>query len=178
MVHDEQEMSRYLAGDAAAFAELFRRYQPELLRFFRHRRFQGADCDDLVQQTFLQLHRARGDFRAGERLRPWLYTIARNVACDHGRRLARRAEQAGDFERYEGPVPLAQTRIEVRGAGALDGALRQLSLRDRRLIDEHFAQERTFHELAQRDGVQEAALRVRAHRARARLRAMLDERAA
>src|SRR5262249_34563190 len=138
------------------------------------RRFQPADCHDLVQQTFLQLHRARDRFRAGERLRPWLFTLARNVGCDEGRRASRRPERASDVERWATAIESPEAReLRVGDVYGLLPALQQLSTPERRLIDEHFGQERSFGELARRDGVHAGTLRVRAHRAREKLRALL-----
>ena len=175
---DEDLMAAYVAGDEQAFDELFRRYSPVLLGFFRRRRFQPADCHDLVQQTFLRLHRVRAQFRHGERVRPWLFTLARNLGCDELRRVNRRAERCGDVD--GGWVSSFSAPPTTRGddARVLARALARLSQPEQHLIDEHFAQERSFHELAVRHGVQAATLRVRAHRARSKLRALLTGRAA
>ena len=44
----------------------------------RHRQL-GLEASDLVQQTFLQLHRARRDFDPSQKLKPWIFTIAMNL---------------------------------------------------------------------------------------------------
>ncbi len=74
-VSDEALFARYVAGDRAAFRLLFARYGP-LLRRILARRVREDLVDDRVQQAFLQLHRARNDFREGGRLRPWLVALA------------------------------------------------------------------------------------------------------
>src|SRR3954447_13908404 len=79
MLTDEELMVSYKTGDAPAFAEIFRRYAPLLLRVMQHQLGRREDAHDLVQQTFLQLHRSRADFRDGASLRPWLLTIAINL---------------------------------------------------------------------------------------------------
>ena len=83
-------MAAYVGGDRSAFAVLFERYAPRLLRLMQRDLGRGEDAHDLVQQTFLQLHRARRDFRAGAKLRPWLFTIALNLKRQHFRRQGRR----------------------------------------------------------------------------------------
>jgi RNA polymerase sigma-70 factor (ECF subfamily) len=178
---DEAQMAAYLAGDPRAFAELFRRYAPLLTQYFRRRAWQTADCHDLVQQTFLQLHRARAEFREGERLRPWLFTIARNVGCDYARKVSRRCELPCDVESQPAQPLAAVTPVPslaVEASRSLALALARLSLPDRQLIDEHFGEDRSFGELASRHGVRATTLRVRAHRARAKLRELLTEHAA
>ncbi len=83
-------------GDHAAFKELFERYSAQLLRMMRRQIRSDEDARDLVQQTFLHLHRARYDFRLGSALRPWLFTIAMNLRREYFRRQARRPELLGD----------------------------------------------------------------------------------
>src|SRR5450432_4495038 len=89
MSTDEELMDRYLAGDREAFRELFRRYAPVVLRLVR-RNVPTDEAHDLVQLTFLHLHRGRKDFRRGARLRPWLCTIAINVRRQYFRSLKNR----------------------------------------------------------------------------------------
>jgi RNA polymerase sigma-70 factor, ECF subfamily len=68
MSSDEELMAAYVTGDASAFSEIVRRYAPVLERFMRRGLYQSEDAEDLVQQTFLQVHRARKDFDVRERL--------------------------------------------------------------------------------------------------------------
>ena len=102
-------MVAYRRGDADAFRELFIRYTPLLRRWLRRWVFSEELVTDLVQQTFLQVHRARHDFREGAPLRPWVMAIAHNLAREQGRRKSRRPE-----------VPLAthgprEPAVEARG---------------------------------------------------------------
>lgn len=177
-IRENDLMSAYLAGDEQAFGELFRIYAPVLIRFFMRQGKRLSDAQDLTQDTFLQLHRARADFRAGEPLRPWLFTIARNRCHDHGRRLRRKPEAFCEVDNYEAPQPAHETQslIAAERRHALRGALAKLSQPERRLLDEHWFGERAFAEIAARDGVQSSTLRVRAHRACQRLREMISVR--
>ena len=67
---DEELMQAFAGGDSAAFGELFARWAPALLRVTHRHLGRRADAEDVVQQTFLQLHRARRDFKPGMKLRP------------------------------------------------------------------------------------------------------------
>jgi RNA polymerase sigma-70 factor (ECF subfamily) len=51
-------------------------------------------ADDLLQETFLRIHRARGTFKAGAAAVPWAYAIARNAWLDHARSASHRDERA------------------------------------------------------------------------------------
>jgi RNA polymerase sigma-70 factor (ECF subfamily) len=87
---DEELMAAYVRGDGVAFKELFGRYAPKLERLMLRELFAREEAHDLVQQTFLQLHRARLDFDPEQRFKPWIYTIAMNLKREHFRRRRRR----------------------------------------------------------------------------------------
>ncbi len=159
---DEELMAAYVAGEAAAFDEIFRRYAPVLFRTLR-RGAGGEDAGDLVQQTFLQLHRSRGDFTRGAALRPWLFTIAINVKRQHLRTLSRRREaRVGDgIEQLAGAVEASE------GEGprvAIAALLAELPPGQREVIELHFVEDLSFARVAEVVGVSLAAVRVRAHR--------------
>lgn len=174
---EKELMSAYLAGDERAFGELFRIYAPVLIRFFMRYGKRLSDAQDLTQDTFLQLHRARADFCAGEPLRPWLFTIARNRCHDHGRRLRRRPEALREVDVYEAPqTHEPQALIVAERREALHSALAKLSQPERKLLDEHWFGDRAFTEIAARDGLHSSTVRVRAHRACQRLRELISVR--
>ena len=58
-------MAAYVAGDRRAFEQLFARLAPRLHRFFRRSFSAEATADDLLQVTFLKLHRARDTYKVG-----------------------------------------------------------------------------------------------------------------
>ena len=67
---DEALFARYVAGEDHAFETLFARYAPALTRLMRRQIRSQEEAAELVQQTFLQLHRARHDFRRDAQLGP------------------------------------------------------------------------------------------------------------
>jgi RNA polymerase sigma-70 factor (ECF subfamily) len=77
---DEALFAAHRAGDGTAFERLFRRWQGPLRRHLTRMLDDPAAADDLVLETFLRLHRHRDRWREGTPLRPWLFTIARNLA--------------------------------------------------------------------------------------------------
>ena len=93
-----------MAGDAAAFRLIFERYAPLLMRTMLRELYVREEANDLVQQTFLQLHRARADFDAGQKLKPWIFTIALNLKREYFRRKKRRPERSLDAESMLEPV--------------------------------------------------------------------------
>jgi RNA polymerase sigma-70 factor (ECF subfamily) len=171
---DEQRMNAYVQGDTRAFTALFQAYGPMLFRYFVRQGKRPHDAQDLVQQTFLQLHRSRADYRIGEPLRPWLFTIARNVSHDLGRRQQRRPETCCDVDTYQAGEPTRESLIHAERTRALALALEQLPDEHRSLLNEHWFEDRSWTEIATRDGLHPGTLRVRAHRACIQLRAMID----
>lgn len=166
---DEELARRWLADDTSAFDAIFRRYAPRLLGLFRR---GGADepvAQDLLQQTFLHVHRARRDFRRGVSLRPWLFAIACNVQREHWRRRSRRPEAALDDATSPSVDPGASTpreRLVRRALGQLPDAQREV-------IVLHWFEDLTFPEIAAVLGASVPAVKVRAHRGYEALRALL-----
>ncbi len=168
-------MVRYVAGDERAFEEVFRRYAPRVLGYMRRGYLTGREAEDLAQQTFLQLHRARFDYRPDRPLGPWLMTIARNVKHDFLRRIGRRGVPAG----LEGLEPASDDpggpRLEAREA--VEGALAHLPASLRRVVELHWLSHLSFAEVAESLGISRSAAKVRAHRAYRALRRFLEDRA-
>jgi RNA polymerase sigma-70 factor (ECF subfamily) len=164
---DEALMQAYAAGDASAFHELFRRYAPRLLALFRCGGSQ--DASDLVQQTFLQLHRARTSYYPEAPFRPWLMTIARNLRRDHFRRLRRRPIGTEEFAGQSMIAPGSSAEVVLELKRALR-ALRDLPAREREVIALRCASGLSVAETALQLGSTEAAVKARAQRGYRRLR--------
>jgi RNA polymerase sigma-70 factor (ECF subfamily) len=82
-------MSRYSRGDDQAFAIVYDTVAPRLVGYLRRRVSDTARVEDIVQQTFLQMHAARGTFIDGAEVLPWAFTIARRVMVDLSRKSSR-----------------------------------------------------------------------------------------
>lgn len=89
---DAQLLAKFLAGDDAAFGTLVHRYSRDLFQFVARFVQNAASAEDIVQETFVQVHQAAGGFDQARRFRPWLFTIAANKARDHLRSRSRRRE--------------------------------------------------------------------------------------
>jgi RNA polymerase sigma-70 factor (ECF subfamily) len=171
---DEDLMSAYIAGDAAAFRELFARYATGLARAIRAHVAADDEVRDVVQQTFLQLHRSRRDYHPGDPLRPWLYTIAFNLCRDrwrqHGRRHEIDLEAAPELAATGTPADALEAK---RRSERLRAALAQLSDDQRWVVEMHWFGEIPLSEVATSLGISLSAAKVRAHRAYQRLREIL-----
>src|SRR5688572_19889996 len=167
-------MAAYISGDASAFRELFSRYSALLYRMMLRDLRRPEEARDLVQQTFLHLHRARNDFDDRLRFRPWVFTIALNLKREHFRRVRRRPESSLDAEGAPEPVAAGHgDRAEAKQAISL--GLERLPRDQREVIELHWFDGLSFAEVAEVVGASVAAVKVRAHRGYVGLRRLLDE---
>jgi len=163
-------MLAYRQGDKRAFDELYRRYSPALLRMFRARGISDSHSQDLTQQTFLHLHRARKDFRSGSKLRPWLYTIASNTRRQFFRRGSRKPESP--LESAE--EPSTQPGQAMNAQHDVRKAIAQLTEDMADVVLLHWFAGLTFPEIAQVLGIGVPTAKGRAHRAYAALRIRME----
>lgn len=89
---DVRLMLRVRDDDAAAFEELMLRYQNRLVSLLAHLVGKRDLAEDLAQDVFLRVYRARKRYVPGSKFSTWLFTIANNVASNALRGLSRRRE--------------------------------------------------------------------------------------
>ncbi|MBX3426028.1 MAG: sigma-70 family RNA polymerase sigma factor [Pirellulales bacterium] len=89
---DVRLMLRVRDGDAQAFEELMLRYQGRVASLMTHLVGRRDLAEDLTQDVFLRVYRARGRYVPGSKFSTWLFTIAHNVAANSRRSAARRRE--------------------------------------------------------------------------------------
>lgn len=171
-------MERYQAGDYAAFEELYGRFARRLKGFFRRQLLRfGAQEDDLVQETFLQIHRSRATYLPGRAVTPWVFAIARHVyLMDRRRRTRRIAPEVGEealasLGRESGEEAL-HLRLQLEAALGRIGTGRRVAL----LLHDLWGW--TFGEIGDHLAIGEGASKLRASRGRADLREILTEREA
>lgn len=114
---DVRLMLQVRDDDAGAFEELMQRYQSRMVSLMIHLVGKRDLAEDLAQDVFLRVYRARKRYVPGSKFSTWLYTIANNVASNALRGLARRKEvnlaerETGEF----GTNPLAAKALAASG---------------------------------------------------------------
>ena len=83
----EAEVARLRRGDLDALAEMVTRYQHRLYRYLLRMVRQPAEAEDLFQQTWLRVATQIRRFDPHRNFEAWLFTLARNLAIDHLRRV-------------------------------------------------------------------------------------------
>ena len=86
---DRADMERLMTGEDAALNDLMDRHATAVFHFLCRMVGNEDDANDLAQETFARVFRARASFRRGEKFSTWLYTIAANLARNHFRWRAR-----------------------------------------------------------------------------------------
>jgi RNA polymerase sigma-70 factor (ECF subfamily) len=182
-MHEEQEarwrawMTAAQDGDSAAYEKLLVELLPAVRLLVRRRLFDPNAVEDVVQNVFVSLHRARHTYRPERPFRPWLAAIARNASVDFMRERQRRGRREVSLELDSVPEPAVSAREP--DAEALDPALRdaleRIPAAQREAVELIHLAGLTVAEAAARVGVSAGALKVRAHRGYRALRAILEE---
>ena len=168
----QAQMVAYQAGRVEAFDALYAARAPELRSYLLAVCRDAARADDLVQETFLRLHRARATYQPGLPLRPWVRGIARRVYLMDRRAALRRGRRE---DAAVETAPAIQTAVARPGERhGLERALAGVPAETRRPFLLHHLFGFSFAEIAARLGIQPGAAKVRSSRARLRLRALLN----
>lgn len=171
-------MERYAAGDDAAFGDVYDAVAPRLYAYLRRRTRDESRAEDLVQRSLLHMHRARGSFLAGSAVLPWAFAIARRLLIDELRRDRRDvlfgAEMViEDLDVAQGGFG-AESDVEARQlARIIHAELGRLPETQRAAFELMRFDGLSHAEAAQALGVTVSAVKLRAHRAYAALRAVL-----
>jgi RNA polymerase sigma-70 factor, ECF subfamily len=89
LLPEDLAMNRYAQGEDDALEVIYDALAPKLYGFVMRRTRDGAQSEDLVQQTFLQMHKARGSFIEGSRVAPWAIVICKRLMLDGMRKQVR-----------------------------------------------------------------------------------------
>lgn len=185
MADPKELMARYCDGDASAFRELYAAVSPRLYGYLVKMSRSRALADDLLQQTFLKVHRARAAYVRGADPLPWIYSIAHRTFIDEVRKGKRAKVNVGDGD------DLPEIAADI-GGNALDAteeprvdsellastldALAGLPEQQREAVVLTKLEGKSVAEAAEIVGTSVGAMKVRAHRGYEALRKLLGGR--
>jgi RNA polymerase sigma-70 factor, ECF subfamily len=185
---DEQLFQRYTAGDHDVFRVLVERYEPRIQGFLRKRLNDEERVQDLTQDTFLRIHRARESYDPSRKFSTWIHTIANNLLKNEFRNRSRRRETtftdlrpevsaAGavsrpvEFESH-GADPERETyRSELRDA--IDTAIEKMDPHHRVPFVMREVEDLSYEEIAEAIGIPVGTVKSRLNRARNAFRMLL-----
>lgn len=150
--------------------QVWKDFRSQVRRFLLHRVRDEALADDLLQETFIRIHRGLGSVRDPSRIMPWLSSVARNVVTDHYRK------QSHDNKEL-GPVPAGDpetaTNYNQELGHWLTGVVTTLPEKYRRAFELAEIEGRKQREVAEALGLSLSGAKSRIQRARAMLRKSL-----
>jgi RNA polymerase sigma-70 factor (ECF subfamily) len=185
---DVRLMLRVRDDNSGAFEELMQRYQSRLVSLLAHLVGRRDLAEDLAQDVFLRIYRARKRYVPGSKFSTWLYTIANNVASNARRGMARRKEinlvskDSGEMGgnpldaaalAASGLMPTRQLdKAELREVVKL--AISALNERQRMAVLLNKFEHLSYDEIAEVMQMSPSAIKSLLSRARANLREVLD----
>jgi RNA polymerase sigma-70 factor (ECF subfamily) len=164
-VNDRELLARIQAGDDQAFTRLVETWTPRLLRWLIVTGCPHHDAEDVVQETFLRVHRHAAAYRPRWAVSTWLFTIAQRLRLD----LVRRPHEPMR-DQAAPPAP------EPADGGLWDMVRTLLGPDEHHLLWLRYGEDLEPGAIAAVLGINGLACRVRLHRARARLRDALTAR--
>jgi RNA polymerase sigma-70 factor, ECF subfamily len=174
------------AGDESAFAEIVRRYSPRVFsvasRFFRQRSL----VEEAAQEVFLKAFTQLGSFEGRGSMEGWLTRIATNTCLNMVRGAKRRPEftvsdltedEQGWLDQQSAGVQSAQPSVEnsVVATDLADRLLSVLSPEDQQALLMIDGEEASIKEVAEATGWSESKVKVRAFRARRKVREAMEK---
>lgn len=171
-------------GDTRSFARLMEVNSAAVYRHALRMVGNSADAEDLVQETFVRLHRSLARFRGESRVATWLYRTVSRLAIDQLRReklkrallIGRRSEDGLDpLEQVADAAPSAQKNLlERERHQRLLALLQRLSPRQRAVFSLRHFEERPLREIAEILGLELGTVKAHLHRAVSQLREIID----
>lgn len=181
-----ESVRRVLDGDVEAFAAIVNAHK-QLIAADLARRLPPQDVQEVAQDTFIRAFRGLASFRGEAPFRIWLLRIARHAAMDFWRKRYRRRDRTfSDLDdaallhvETSQQEQLASQRADrdarENAQEWLEAALRRLSPDDRAVITLVELENFSMEDAARRLGCGLSAVKVRAFRARRRLKAVLED---
>jgi RNA polymerase sigma-70 factor (ECF subfamily) len=175
---ERRAIEAVLAGEHGAFRVLVERYHRGVYVMIFRLVSNSADAEDLAQQAFVSAFDALGSFKLELRFSTWLYRIGLNLAKDHLKSKKRSETSLGDSDvgeaAFAGRVGSTDERVHAHERERLLArAFEALSFADREILVLKDMEERSFEEIKDIVRSPVTALKIRAVRARARLKKAL-----
>jgi RNA polymerase sigma-70 factor (ECF subfamily) len=174
---DWTDIAKTLNGDRHAYARIVSRYQDQITaQVWRYSR-QRADCEQLVHEVFVEAYLSLPAYKGRAPFLHWLRRIATRVGYRYWKQQARARRQSSvpiqDWHRSVEPV---NNDNAEQAASVVHGVLGELPPRDRLVLTLIYLEGRSIAEAAQQLGWSQTMVKVQAHRARKKLKKLLDER--
>ena len=177
MSEEDQElralMIHYQGGSLEAFQEIYAQLAAGVRRYLLHLAGGSEIADDLLQETFLQMHRSRAAYNPDYAVKPWVFGLARNVFLMN-RRAARRWARIHESREDLPEFPVLPEADRLGSQDEIRRCFAYLSPDYSEAVLLHHQWGFSFEEIAGMLGISAAAARARASRGMADLRVALN----
>jgi RNA polymerase sigma-70 factor, ECF subfamily len=180
----DSDVAQLRRGDLDALSTLVTRYQNRLYRYLLRMVRQPAEAEDLFQQTWLRVAEKIQHYDPRRSFEAWLFTLARNLAIDHLRRV--RPESLDEPIGAAAQGETAATRLPSQERPAIEGILQReraqrlgavletLPVVQREVLTLRFEEEMKIEEIAEVLGAPLSTVKTRLRRALERLRVTME----
>ncbi len=133
---DAELMIRFQRGDEDAFAVLVRRFQGRVVSLAYRYLGSAADAEDLAQEVFLRVYRAKETYEPSAKFSTWIYRITANASLNHLRSKKARRKVSGAMPGGDGGEPEAEFEDERAEAPGERMEKDELARVLRRIVDD------------------------------------------
>jgi RNA polymerase sigma-70 factor (ECF subfamily) len=183
-------VARLRAHDEQAFNELVRTYERRVFGLVLRMLNSREEAEDLAQEVFVQIFKAIDQFRGDSKLSTWIYRIAINLCKNRSKYLQRRhVHQQDDIEAFGDRAPMSTAKGTTAGSIArpddmlvgmqvervVQHAIAQLEPDFREALILRDVEDLSYEEIGQITGLPDGTVKSRIHRARAQLRAFIEQ---
>jgi RNA polymerase sigma-70 factor (ECF subfamily) len=182
---DEDLMEYFQGGKTLAFNELVKRYKDRLHNFLYRYTHNHQDCEDLVQETFLRVHKSKQSYERIAKFSTWMYTIALNLAKSmykkkqrmHKVSIHKDERDPDDFEMKleDSNILPDQVLHEKLSLEKLEKALMQLQPEFREVVVLRDLQQLSYEEISDITDVPMGTVKSRINRGRAQIEALIGK---
>ncbi|HLG15226.1 MAG TPA: RNA polymerase sigma factor [Blastocatellia bacterium] len=180
-IQSEVGLTTALAGDAmSGFEDLYRKHFRRVYSICLRMTGNIAEAEDLAQEVFIQLHRKLGSFRGDAAFTTWLHRLTVNQVLMHFRKRSVRSELTtddGEMPDSIDPVTVNPEAMPIVDRIALDIAIGQLPPGYRSVFVLHDVEGYEHEEIAKILGCSSGTSKSQLHKARLKLRRLLQQRA-
>jgi RNA polymerase sigma factor (sigma-70 family) len=177
---DNEILSSVLRGDQQAYAEIVKRYQNFVFTIALRYTPNREDAEEIAQDCFVKAYRSLADFRGESKFSTWLYTIVTTTCLTFLRKKKLEVHSLDNekvFEMAENQDSgMNANQVEQKSrVSMVNQAIALLSPDDAQIITLFYKGEQSLEEIAQIMHLEANTVKVRLHRARARLKEKMEK---
>lgn len=178
--NDNEIISRVLRGEQSLYADLVKRYQNFVFTITLRYTTSREDAEEIAQDVFVKAYRSLENFRGESKFSTWLYTIVTTTCVTFLRKKKLEVYSLDNEKVFEAADNIAggfkANQVEQKSrAQMVNEAIRLLSTDDAKVINLFYKGEQSLEEIAHIMGMEANTVKVKLHRARARLKDKMQQ---